>query len=488
MIDPVQHCLYDSITTSWKRLSKDSMIRRDAITDGQKKRKRPMLGHLVRNLGLPITFRFDRNPKPIKRRELLSITTWTAVLVHVDSTIATELENLEKLSACDSIRLAFGRTQSRAWELDPLAAMKSDSQTPNDRFQPYNFRTRTNRVNYKPWFADPYEHLEETIKPVRTSKPRRGHGKNCARRQPEDGDSTSNQPKSPSPSHSLVGESSSVERLLASPAVPQTPSSDTGYRSVRGMIACALLEVCPHLQDLDDIIPELLESLNSVWSSDQTSFELPVGTTVEELQEVLQIDFDALVKAIRSGIDEIISLLEYALRALEKYNKIGRAGGSLDFLWRNARTEEFRSRNGSRITTLGKAMRCIRHEMAQLAQDVGGQLEAVKSVSRTTKAIKVSVHASSLVSSAVPKNSAVSLRILSKQCERAENELADTMKTLESLEGKLRKLLEEEGPNSVDDEDIDTDAVRPELEEIKSMREEVREEAAIKALLEASRL
>ncbi|KAL0578671.1 hypothetical protein V5O48_003337 [Marasmius crinis-equi] len=357
--------------------------------------------------------------------------------------------------------------------------MKSTSKTTTDRYQPYNFRTRATRVNYTPWFANPHRISGDGIKPTRTVKPGRGRGKKGAPQLDHEDSS-----KHPGPNPDRTEESSSGNRFPLSSPVAQTNSLGAGHRSVQGMIACALLEVCPNLQELDDVIPELLACLNSAWASDRAKFSLPVGTAVEELQEILQVDLAVFTKAIREAVDEIISLLEYALRVLEKCNKTDRIdhAGSGDMMWSNSKTEEFQARSGSRITTLGKAMRSIRHEIVQLLRDVAGQLEAVEEMSRATNTIKISLNRTSgLIPMAVSENAAI-LRILSKQCERAENKLDHAVKALHTFQGKLRQLVKGEG-HLVDVKHIDADSIRPRVEKMKAMREEAEEESFIMGAL-----
>ncbi|KAL0577923.1 hypothetical protein V5O48_004062 [Marasmius crinis-equi] len=354
--------------------------------------------------------------------------------------------------------------------------MQSTSKTTMERFQPYNLRTRATRVSYTPWFVDPHGQSEEAIKSVRIGRPGRGRGK---KRAPQLGDRvcTSKQLEVSGPSLGRTEESSSDSRLSPSSPVPQTNSSGTGYRSVQGVIACALLEVCPNLRELADTIPELLACLNSAWASDYTKLDLPVGTTVEKLRKILQVDLDLFIKAVRNAVDEIISLLEYALRVLEKYNKTNQMDpdGSKDLMWSKAKTEEFEARSGSRIATLGKAMCFIRQEMIYLVQNVAGQLETVEDMSRATNTIKVSVHRTSRT---IPSKNVAILRILSKQCDRAEKKLDYTVEVLHTFEGKLRQLLEGEEPSG-DIKDIDADSIRPGVEKMKAIREEVEEESFV---------
>ncbi|KAJ8074116.1 hypothetical protein PM082_012408 [Marasmius tenuissimus] len=257
----------------------------------------------------------------------------------------------------------------------------------------------------------------------------------------------------------------------------QDQKGDSGEsRGFLGMISFALFELCPTLLETDNLAREFRTMIAPIWDRVKVNLGLPAGTTIEEMQEVFQVDLAPFARTVEDIVDRIISLLEQVDHALEDLRR-GHSTVSVELLWSKPVNTEFRCANGRSPTTLREGMICLREDMALLIPELQQRLNVVERMYRMTE--RVGTPQSIFVS---PQGDVKALRMLREQCSRAEKETSCAITTMKSFGRRLSTLVEPTGdwPNVIA---IDVASFHSRMERLKELREKAIEEASVKGLL-----
>ncbi|KAK1232545.1 hypothetical protein PQX77_004303 [Marasmius sp. AFHP31] len=354
--------------------------------------------------------------------------------------------------------------------------MKSDPPIPKDRFQPYNLRKRTKRVDYSLWFPD--SRTEGGLKPAPSSRLGRER-----RRKVEPG---SNDPGEIGGDlrHQALRENETTVTNIPQPSHPvqaaaelaRNRKKDPEPQGFLGMINCALFELCPALQETDDLARELRAMIDPVGAGLNTRLGLPVGTTIEGMQEVFEVDLAPFARAVKDIVNRIISLLELVDHALEEL-RIGHSAVSVDLLWSQPTGIEFRWTDGQSPTTLRDGMICLREDMALLVPELKQRLSALKRMHGMTERVK-----NHLSMPMPPEGDVTALRTLREQCSRSEKGASCAIATMKSFGRRLSTLVEPTGdwPDAIA---IDVESFHSRMERLKELRDKAIDEALVKELL-----
>ncbi|KAL0058654.1 hypothetical protein AAF712_014655 [Marasmius tenuissimus] len=357
--------------------------------------------------------------------------------------------------------------------------MKSDSYD-SPRFQPYNLRRRTDRVNYSPWFPDIPVGGSEVAKPFPKSKQGINRKKKCASRSKQPLEAGSNDS-----AVTHVETEAFADALL--PSSPQgqciggfeEPSVASETRSVQGMINYALLELRPTLRKLDESTSGLEANLESIWPRIGWS----AGTAgTEKMRTIfeLQAGLNGFMGTTETVIDQIISVCDCALHAMEE-GDVGHLVPSVGTLWSQPTGKPFCTANGSSLT-LSEAIQYVHDKMAQLFGKVEDQMIALEEFSRTTCSIRRSISVSQPTSLGplvpVPNDDTDDgmIKALTDRCTQTENMIALAKIAFQSFERRLKLIMK---PTQTREEVtyIDARLVRSGLKKMKEMRQKSKEDS-----------